>query len=103
MKKERQTEQQKMLSGQDAGERLFCMCLVGVFILMWLNLVFLNLRGFFLLDIMSFLKLLMIIYIIVWPMYRNYKMCIRDSTYMYDYGCTEIQYKNQETGKYETL
>lgn len=24
-------------------------------------------------------------------------------TYMYDYGCTEIQYKNQETGKYETL
>jgi len=50
MKKERQTEQQKMLSGQDAGERLFCMCLIGVFILMWLNLVFLNLRGFFLLD-----------------------------------------------------
>ena len=73
MKKERQTEQQKMLSGQDAVKRLFCMCLVGVFILMWLNLVFLNLRGFFLLDIMSFLKLLMIIYIIVWPMYRNYK------------------------------
>ena len=50
MKKERQTEQQKMLSGQDAGERLICMCLIGVFILMWLNLVFLNLRGFFLLD-----------------------------------------------------
>lgn len=24
-------------------------------------------------------------------------------TYKYDYGCTEIQYKNQETGKYETL
>ena len=23
--------------------------------------------------------------------------------YMYDYGCTEIQYKNKETGKYETL
>lgn len=23
--------------------------------------------------------------------------------YMYDYGCTEIQYKNQKTGKYETL
>lgn len=23
--------------------------------------------------------------------------------YMYDYGCTEIQYKNPKTGKYETL
>lgn len=23
--------------------------------------------------------------------------------YMYSYGCTEIQYKNKETGKYETL
>ena len=23
--------------------------------------------------------------------------------YMYDYGCTEIQYKNPETGVYETL
>jgi len=23
--------------------------------------------------------------------------------YMYVYGCTEIQYKNKETGKYETL
>lgn len=23
--------------------------------------------------------------------------------YMYDYGCTEIQYKNKITGKYETL
>ena len=23
--------------------------------------------------------------------------------YMYDYGCTEIQYKNKNTGKYETL
>ena len=23
--------------------------------------------------------------------------------YMYDYGCTEIQYKNPVTGKYETL
>lgn len=23
--------------------------------------------------------------------------------YMYDYGCTEIQYKNPATGKYETL
>lgn len=23
--------------------------------------------------------------------------------YMYDYGCTEIQYKNPETGRYETL
>ena len=23
--------------------------------------------------------------------------------YMYDYGCTEIQYKNLDTGKYETL
>ena len=23
--------------------------------------------------------------------------------YMNDYGCTEIQYKNSETGKYETL
>lgn len=23
--------------------------------------------------------------------------------YMYDYGCTEIQYKNPNTGKYETL
>ena len=23
--------------------------------------------------------------------------------YMYDYGCTEIQYKNPSTGKYETL
>ena len=23
--------------------------------------------------------------------------------YMYEYGCTEIQYKNIETGKYETL
>lgn len=23
--------------------------------------------------------------------------------YMYDYGCTEIQYKNKQTGKYETL
>ena len=23
--------------------------------------------------------------------------------YMYDYGCTEIQYKNKETGEYETL
>lgn len=23
--------------------------------------------------------------------------------YMYDYGCTEIQYRNQETGEYETL
>ena len=23
--------------------------------------------------------------------------------YMYEYGCTEIQYKNEETGEYETL
>ena len=23
--------------------------------------------------------------------------------YMYDYGCTEIQYRNPDTGKYETL
>lgn len=23
--------------------------------------------------------------------------------YMYEYGCTEIQYKNKETGEYETL
>ena len=23
--------------------------------------------------------------------------------YMYEYGCTEIQYKNPETGEYETL
>ena len=23
--------------------------------------------------------------------------------YMYDYGCTEIQYRNSDTGKYETL
>ncbi len=23
--------------------------------------------------------------------------------YMYEYGCTEIQYKNKETGKHETL
>lgn len=23
--------------------------------------------------------------------------------YMYDYGCTEIQYKNKTTGQYETL
>lgn len=23
--------------------------------------------------------------------------------YMYDYGCSEIQYKNKVTGKYETL
>lgn len=23
--------------------------------------------------------------------------------YMYKYGCTEIQYKNKETGEYETL
>lgn len=23
--------------------------------------------------------------------------------YMYDYGCTEIQYRNPATGKYETL
>lgn len=23
--------------------------------------------------------------------------------YMYEYGCTEIQYKNKETGEYETF
>lgn len=23
--------------------------------------------------------------------------------YMYEYGCTEIQYKNEKTGEYETL
>lgn len=67
------TDQQKMVNNRRKGERLFRICLVGAFVLMWTELVFLRFQGFFLRGIVSILRLLMLIYIIAWPVYGKYK------------------------------
>lgn len=67
------TDGQGSVTGRSAGERLFSICLVGVFILMWAELIFLRFQGFILLNLIFLLKPLMFVYIVVWPVYGKYK------------------------------
>ena len=68
-----ETDRQKMGSGQNMGERFFRICVVGIWILLWVKPAFLRFQGSFLLDIISFLRLLMLIYIVVWALFGSYK------------------------------
>lgn len=66
-------ERQKQAGGKSPGERIFRVCLVAVFILMWVEPASLSLRGFFLPSILSLLRPLMLIYILIWPKQGSHK------------------------------